>query len=120
MKMNLFSKMSIRKRSCQNRSRPWEPGAGLRSSNLELTKRQPSYRRQELISGAITEAGNLHTTAIEGKYKRATRKTNTEPYAGADQAEVPMKPRNGGGGKGEGSITDRVCFIVNNNCKRDD
>jgi hypothetical protein len=112
--------MSIRKRSCQNRSRPWETGAGLRSSNLELPKRQPSYRRQEPISGAVTEAGNLHTTAFEGKHKRATREANTEPYAGADQAEVPMKPRNGGGGKGEGSITDWVSFILNNNCKRDD
>lgn len=112
--------MSIRNRSCQNRSCPWEPGVKLSSSKLVWTKRQPSYRRQEPISGAVTEAGNLHTTAFEGKHKRATREANTEPYAGADQAEVPMKPRNGGGGKGEGSITDRVSFIVNNNCKRDD
>lgn len=83
--------MPIRNRSCQNRSRPWAPGARLRSSNLERTKRQPSYRRQEPISGALTEAGNLHTTALEGKHKRTTREASTDPYAGADQAAVPMK-----------------------------
>ena len=46
--------------SAKLRVLPWTPGRKLRSSNLVLTKRRPAKRWQDFVSGAVTEAVNLH------------------------------------------------------------
>jgi hypothetical protein len=58
--------MSIRtKRTAKLRVFPWTPGQKLRSSNLVWTKRRPANRWQDFVSGAVTEAGNLHTKDVK-------------------------------------------------------